>query len=477
MNRQLLYILSILLFLFNISQTVQHDIKGFDDTVLFDINWPGSLPTDLDLEHSESIILTSSMQEKFKCVLPNVVEKEEAKEEEYTGPSPLELIAPLFAQGTCSYRLESYWTYEVCHGKYIRQYHEEREGKKSKTQEYVLGKWDPKHLSRLMEKAKLERDDLNKEINIPTKKIDNINLPYYETVMDNGTACDLNYNKPRLTKVIYVCYIHGKHEVYLLKEASTCVYEIIILTPLLCSHPRYKPKDIGDLKINCVPINGELDQPYNLLKLNKESTNLRQDSELDRIKVELIQFKTEDAMDSMSSKAPEFVSEKIVDTTPVKLFLQAKHCLYGGTGWWKFEFCYGKSVEQFHIENDGSKISINLGVFNKDKHLEWIKQHPHKKPKPIGQRKQLIHLYSDGSLCDKTMEPRQTEVKLKCSNEPNNPSSVALYLLEPRYCQYILGVESPLICNILDKADENGLIDIPPDYGEETDISTFTIKL
>lgn len=103
--------------------------------------------------------------------------------------------------------------------------------------------------------------------------------------MDNGTICDLNYNKPRLTKVIYVCYIHGKHEVYFLKESSTCVYEIIILTPLLCSHPRYKPNEIGDLKINCVPIEGGLKQPYNLLKLKKESANIRKNSELDRIKV------------------------------------------------------------------------------------------------------------------------------------------------------------------------------------------------
>lgn len=75
------------------------------------------------------------------------------------------------------------------------------------------------------------------------------------------------------------------------------------------------------------------------------------------------------------------------------------------------------------------------------------------------------------------MEPRQTEVKLKCLNQPLSPSSVSLYLLEPRYCQYILGVESPLICDILDKADDNGLIDIPPDYGGETDINTFTIEL
>lgn len=43
-------------------------------------------------------------------------------------------------------QLESYWTYELCHGKYMRQFHEDREGKKHKLQEFYLGKWDSKQL-------------------------------------------------------------------------------------------------------------------------------------------------------------------------------------------------------------------------------------------------------------------------------------------------------------------------------------------
>lgn len=30
--------------------------------------------------------------------------------------------------------------------------------------------------------------------------------------------------------------------------------------------------------------------------------------------------------------------------------------------------------------------------------------------------------------------------------------------MEPKICHYILGVESPLICEIIEKADEDGLI-------------------
>lgn len=48
---------------------------------------------------------------------------------------------------------------------------------------------------------------------------------------------------------------------------------------------------------------------------------------------------------------------------------------------------------------------------------------------------------------------------------------MSLYLLEPRTCHYILGVESPLICEILPYADENGLINMT-----KTDVSIALMK-
>ncbi|KAJ8921460.1 hypothetical protein NQ315_003078 [Exocentrus adspersus] len=450
--------------------TKQNDIKGFDDTVLFNLDWPGELLPEETDPTAESVIVTSLHQEKYRCTIPNISEKESDPNEKYEGPSALKLISPLFTQTTCSFRLESYWTYEVCHGRYIRQYHEDREGKKIRVQEYILGKWDEKYLENLLETAKEEEIDDNAQI--PVKKIDNANLPYFELIMDNGTACDLNNNKPRMTKVLYVCYVHGKHEVYSLKETSTCVYEIIILSPLLCTHPKYKPKETGEHKISCVPLEGSPKKPYSLVKLKAESAKLRRSSDLDRFRVELIQLEKEDIA---TTKAPD---TKIADSSPVESFLRGKHCLNGGTGWWKFEFCYGKSVEQYHVEKDGRRISINLGLFDKEKHLEWIHQHPHKRPKPLAQRKQLSHFYSGGTVCDKTGKPRQTEVKLKCLENPSSPSAVSLYLLEPRYCEYILGVESPLICDILSRTDEDGLVAVGDEEMEdEENIPTVNIKL
>lgn len=433
--------------------SLQHETStGFDDTILFNLNWPGKHAEGIEIDGAEDLIVTSSHQEKYRCILPKIREKEETSPVKYEGPSPLELLSPLFSQSSCSYRLESYWTYEVCHGRFIRQYHEDREGKKVKLQEYFLGRWDKTYLKGLLDNTK--QDENVSDEHIPYKKVDGVNLPYYEIVMGNGTLCDLNQNKPRETKVLYVCYVHGKHEIFSLKETSTCQYEITILSPLLCSHPKYKPQESKEHRINCVPLDDDTPiKPRNLMKMQIESARLRR-KETDHIRLEIL------PMDLSQKEVTKPPPEIPTDTSPVESFLSGKNCLNGGTGWWKYEFCYGKSVEQYHIEKDGSRTSINLGYFDKSKHLEWIENNPKKRPKILSQRTQLSHLYSGGTVCDKTGKARQTEVKLKCLENAPSLNTVSLYLLEPKYCEYILGVESPLICDILARADENGLIEI-----------------
>ncbi|KAG8223588.1 hypothetical protein J437_LFUL004108 [Ladona fulva] len=211
------------------------DLRAFDDTTLYKINWPGRGSSDiLDVPDVESLSVTTQNNEKYKCIIPRYTEKEKETSENYTGSSPLGLLFPLFTQSSCSYRLEPYWTYELCHGKYIRQYHEERDGRKVKLQEYILGVLDFKLFKSLSEEW-----DKKEKTEIPVKKIDGINMPYLQLDMVDGTICDLN-GKPRTTRVLYVCHLHGKHEIYSLKESSTCEYEVVVLSPLLCAHPKYR---------------------------------------------------------------------------------------------------------------------------------------------------------------------------------------------------------------------------------------------
>ena len=196
--------------------------------------------------------------------------KEEKDDSSSLEIGALELIEPLFTADVCSYRIESYWTYEICHGNYIKQYHEERDGKATKLQEYYLGKW-----TKTMTEDLRKHLEANKDEKLKYKKIDGIMLPYFEVEMVDGTLCDLN-NEPRLTKVLYVCYAHGKNEVFSLKETSTCNYEIIVLTPNLCVHPKYKIQETIENSINCVPMDDKTPKkPKSLLAMEVQSMKQR----------------------------------------------------------------------------------------------------------------------------------------------------------------------------------------------------------
>ncbi|XP_004929447.1 endoplasmic reticulum lectin 1 isoform X1 [Bombyx mori] len=470
---------------------IEHDFKGFDDSILFGINWPGNPNLNENFvdgeknksQNQELVKVTTTNKESYECQLPELRSTESTSIDDYDGPSPLHLLKPLMNKEMCSYRLESYWSYEVCHGRYIRQYHEEREGKQINTQEYFLGYWSSEKQAKL--EAEMKAAQESKQIP-KTTKVEGVALPNVEIVMDDGTICDLN-GKPRLTRVHYVCYTHGKHEVYSFRETSTCEYEIIILSPFLCEHPQFKPMDVSENVINCLPIGDAPRKPRDLLKMEANSLRFHHQSirlmdnadqtvkdilavlkvgkfEKDgetHLKFELHPLGDDEDMTSDPPKPVPSVDKRpppITDDSPVRAFLNGENCLNGGTGWWKYEFCYGKHVLQYHIDRAGEKTTVMLGRFDEKAHLDWIKDNKGKAPKPIDQRISISHFYSNGDVCDKTGRPRQTEVKLKCLENSSSPAQVSLYLLEPKTCHYILGVESPLICDILPLADENGLI-------------------
>lgn len=102
-----------------------------------------------------------------------------------------------------------------------------------------------------------------------------------------------------------------------------------------------------------------------------------------------------------------------------------------------------------------------LGFFDETLHKRWLNENESKRQQLQGAKPQLTHFYQGGTLCEKTGERRQVEVKLKCMENASSKSAVSLYLMEPKTCQYVLGVESPIICDIVQKADRDGLIPMP----------------
>ena len=82
-------------------------------------------------EEFDTIPMLTRHGEKYVCTIPRTDGKDKEKDSKnsYEGQTALALLEPLFVSQSCAYRLEHYWTYELCHGRFLRQYHEERDGK------------------------------------------------------------------------------------------------------------------------------------------------------------------------------------------------------------------------------------------------------------------------------------------------------------------------------------------------------------
>uniref|UniRef100_A0A3B5LPS4 Endoplasmic reticulum lectin n=1 Tax=Xiphophorus couchianus TaxID=32473 RepID=A0A3B5LPS4_9TELE len=435
---------------------------SFTDEIPFKITWPGAefrLPTSgAPYSEDDFVIMTTTEKEKYKCLLPSLDD-----DKGYGGPSPGELLEPLFKRSSCSYRIESYWTYEVCHGKHVRQYHEEKEtGQKISVQEYYLGNMDQKSQSA----------DTG---GVPTKNIEGQLTPYYSVKMGYGTPCTLKQNLPRSTSVLYVCHPEAKHEILSIAEVTTCEYEVVVLTPLLCTHPKYRFKSSPVNAIFCQAMEGSPLQPQRLTQLDKEQEELLKPPFSTNADIREVSKSTKKEAFTSTHKPMTVGGQvqvtvgtthisRLTDDQLIKEFLSGLYCLQGGVGWWKYEFCYGKHVHQYHEDKEQGKNIVVVGNWNAEEHVEWAKKNVARsyQLKEDGAQKVKVvsHFYGHGDLCDLTGKPRQVVVKLKCK-ESESPHAVTVYMMEPQTCQYVLGVESPVICRILDTADEHGLLSIP----------------
>ncbi|XP_067901039.1 endoplasmic reticulum lectin 1 isoform X2 [Heterodontus francisci] len=470
-----------LLLLYAVKLSWSRTVPVLSDDVPFRITWPGAeftLPTTGGLYRPDDyIIITTVHNERYKCMLPSIGNGDQDEEHDYKGHGPGELLEPLFKQSSCSYRIESYWTYEVCHGKHIRQYHEEKEtGQKVNIQEYYLGAMTTPADSETKDStAEQPEESETEKLKVHTKNIEGQITPYYPVIMGNGTPCSLKQNKPRLTTVMYVCHPEAKHEILSVAEVTTCEYELVILTPLLCSHPKYRFKSSPVNDIFCQSVHGSPLRPQSLEQLEKQQgdvmksplTTQRAQEEMDATSAQDEKFLSHKSI-SVAGQQPVVVGtthiSKLTDEQLIQEFLSGSYCFHGGVGWWKYEFCYGKHVQQYHEDKGAGKNIIVVGTWNKEEHITWAAKNSARSYqwKEDGTQKVRVvsHFYGNGDLCDLTGKPRQVVVKLKCK-ESESPHAVTIYMLEPQTCQYILGVESRVICKILDTADENGLLSVP----------------
>lgn len=203
------------------------------------------------------------------------------------------------------HRIETYWSYEICHGKHVLQYHEEREGKYVNFEEYYLGRWTEYDTKLTTQKLK---ENHKADIKYKTIKIDNLNYPYFEMEMGGGTICDIT-NKPRVTVVRYVCYTHSKGVIYSIKETSSCNYEAIVLTSAMCPLTFFHPKETGKIDVKCFNSLTDFSKPLTLLL-----------QELEEVQVKLEEFSVATKFRETAVDLAQSAAEAVLRLTPTPVW-------------------------------------------------------------------------------------------------------------------------------------------------------------
>uniref|UniRef100_A0A0N5AW47 PRKCSH domain-containing protein n=1 Tax=Syphacia muris TaxID=451379 RepID=A0A0N5AW47_9BILA len=177
-------------------------------------------------ENQKTIFMTSQFGQKFICTLPTTSKKEEAelayKEKNYSKTTIEKIVSAGFYAKKCTKREFAWWTYEVCYGSVIKQYHVEVSGTIS---------------------SAVSLGFFAKNMDVPSFAPKQDRQLYFEQQYSNGTICDLT-GKPRTATVRYYCeqlLETGDSFIYEVDESSTCEYVISIKTGSLCKLPSFLP--------------------------------------------------------------------------------------------------------------------------------------------------------------------------------------------------------------------------------------------
>lgn len=436
-----------------VSEFSGQSFDAFDDSIFFDVVW-GDPKVDYKDGKTE-IVMRTENSEEYICQLPepSVFQLPNHIDVE---TSALEIISKLEKDKVCSYRVDSYWIYEVCHGRHVKQFHEERDASNKKVlvkQAFFLGyvSYDsyPTHPG--------------DKFQPPTLNHAGALRPYYAVVYKGGTECDLIPGFKRETTVYYLCMPDFQTSVVSVKEVSTCKYDIVIYTSLLCKNKLYRIKEDPINHIYCFSTDGaKWKRPagYDLLSRQSEDnlfTEVPQSKKAPLPEPVLVTPTQHPKSQKNVQKAePKKSQLSFPEKRFVRQFLTAEKCVIGGVGWWKYEFCYQKSLKQFHKERSGAKTEILLGLWDEGRHIEYLKEVG--KTLDISRKPAYIDLqFFMGDICDETGLPRQVTVRMKCGQQDNNVQALTMFMEEPKMCVYKFTAESVLFCKIIENIDEYGI--------------------
>ncbi|KAL4114755.1 hypothetical protein PRIC2_014208 [Phytophthora ramorum] len=128
-------------------------------------------------------------------------------------------------------------------------------------------------------------------------------------------------------------------------------------------------------------------------------------------------------------------------------------CVTRNEGWWTYEFCFGRSLRQYHRDGDGRiTADFSLGRFDAagNRELErsgaaLVSEHidaTHDVSRPA-----YLELYDHGTFCKEfeSRAPRKAKVFYYCSQ--GGTSHHILTVKETQTCSYTVKVSSPVLCD------------------------------
>lgn len=119
-------------------------------------------------------------------------------------------------------------------------------------------------------------------------------------------------------------------------------------------------------------------------------------------------------------------------------------CLLKTKDWWTYEFCYGRHIQQYHMEDSEIKGDVlYLGYYQSafnwdDETAKASKQH----------RLKRYHsqTYGNGSKCDLNGKPREAEVRFLCDEGAGISGDYIDRVDEPFSCSYVLSIRTSRLC-------------------------------
>eukprot|EP00045_Choanoeca_perplexa_P010741 m.111152 g.111152 ORF g.111152 m.111152 type:complete len:457 (-) comp15376_c0_seq1:839-2209(-) len=430
----------------------------FEPDVVFDLKFDSlTIPT----PELPNFRIKTSSSEEYECFLPKSTDADDGDDQAESGDDglsgttpahPIQLLQPL--SGTCLFRLEPYWTYEVCIGKHVRQFHEEKYTvggkKKTKVTEFYLGRSTV---------AAQGEDEIVGPADVKHMTMDEEELAYFGRLYPKGDKCDLT-GEPRQTEVRYVCDETTRHSVVAFAETSTCRYQITVATLLLCDNPNYVEEEPEVAGITCKALNGAPGKPTALTELEAERELFAKEEEeraraaraAQETQAEQLINRPPEKVKPNTAKRPERpASKKPVDKNLMKKIVRGATCFHGGgNGWWKFEFCPGQHVRQYHVHADGRREYIMLGTWDVAAHQVRFADEQANKPK---RARSFTHHYHNGAHCDAVNQPRRVDVRYVCSSNMDE-GQVTLTLEERATCEYVMTMRSTVVCEMLPLLDE-----------------------